>query len=181
VDSDTQITTHVPAGATTGGLSVTVPDIGTAAGGTFTVQNVLVNEVETDASGFIELYNPGSSTVDLGGAKLFFRPAGATDSSTDVQLDLITNGQTVGSHQFFVFTLPTLNTTGGGIALELNGVIVDSMGYGTATNAWVHGSAAAAPGAGASVGRGPDGQDSGNDSLDFVVSTPSLGAPNNGA
>ena len=166
-----KITATVPAGATSGVVTVTTPG-GSVSSTSFNVENlagVYINEVRTDASGFIELYNSGDTNLDLNGATLVFRPAGATDASTDVVLKTFGQGAMF-TNGFEVFNVTTLNTTGGGLALELpDGMIVDHMGYGTATNAFVRGTPIAAPAAGHSVGRSPDGEITAqDDSVDFV-------------
>jgi hypothetical protein len=73
-----------------------------------------------------------------------------------------------------------LATAGGGVALrDPSGNIVDRVGYGTATNTFVEGTTAAAPGSGHSVGRRPDGMDTAHNSSDFVsITTPTPGAAN---
>jgi hypothetical protein len=183
VDSNTQITATVPSGET-GTLSVV--NGGTAnAPSSFTIESisgVVINEVETDASdGFVELYNTNAGSRDLEGAKLVFRPAGATDASSDVVLTTIGPGSLLVANSWVSYSLATLDTSGGGIALELpNGTVVSSMGYGTATNAWVAGAAAApAPPAGDSIARSPDGASSSDDGDDFhVTTTPTAGGEN---
>jgi len=69
----------------------------------------------------------------------------------------------------------SLAATGGGVALrDANGVIVDSVGYGDAVNAFVEGHPASAPPAAAAPGnsavRLPDGDDSNDNAADFSVS-----------
>ena len=181
-NNDDQITTTVPSGATSGPIEVTTP--GGSVETAFTVEanldGVVINEVRTDSSGFIELYNSSGGTLDLTGAKLVFRPAAATDSSTDMVLTTIGAGATIASDGFYVFDIATLDITGGGLALELpNSTMVDSMGYGTATNGFVNTTAVAAPAAGHSVGLATDGVKTGNDSTDYKdFSSPTPGAPN---
>ena len=57
---------------------------------------------------------------------------------------------------------------------DANGVVVDSAGWGTAANAYVEGTVAAAPPTtpqpGASIVRRPDGHDTNDNSADFSVS-----------
>jgi hypothetical protein len=69
---------------------------------------------------------------------------------------------------------------GGGVALlDGSGNTVDSVGYGTAANAYVEGSAAPAPPSGQSIARQPNGHDGNNNASDFsVAATPSPGAAN---
>ena len=79
VSDPTDLTVTVPSGATPGTLSSTVPGA-TLTGPSFTVENdlsgLVINEVRTDASGFVELYNGTGGGVDLNGVKLVFRPGG---------------------------------------------------------------------------------------------------------
>ena len=60
---------------------------------------------------------------------------------------------------------------GGGAALrDPNGTIVDSVGWGTATNNFIEGRVAVAPPSKRSIQRLPDGADNGDNSLDFTLS-----------
>ena len=70
--------------------------------------------------------------------------------------------------------------TGGGVGIRsANGTLVDSVGYGKATNALVEGSAAAAPAAGSSIERTPDGDDTNANATDFTIAnTPTPRATN---
>ena len=68
----------------------------------------------------------------------------------------------------------SLASSAGGLALRnADGAIVDSVGYGTATNAFVEGSPAAAPpvtaAPGSSAQRSPDGYDTDNNAADFAA------------
>ena len=69
-----------------------------------------------------------------------------------------------------------LAAAGGGVALVKPGGLdrVDSVGWGTATNAFVEGAAAPAPSAaaGESIQRTPEGRDTGDNSSDFVAGRP---------
>jgi len=144
---------------------------------------------------FVELVNAGTAAADLSGYKLVYRSAAGT---SDVSLGTIPDGTTLAAGAFYLFggssyagvAAPDqsftfgLASAGGGIALrDRGGAIVDSVGYGTATNAFVEGSVAPAPSItaapGSSDGRSPDGHDTNNNAADFVVSaTPSPHAPN---
>ena len=154
--------------------------------------DVRVNEFMTGLSGaasneFVELYNSGSAAVDLSGYKLVYRSAAGT---SDTSLGTIADGTSLAAGAFYLFGgsayagppaadqsfSASLAATGGGLALrDASGAIVDSVGYGTATNAFVRGSAAPAPPNSAAPGdsdvRLPDGHESGDNSADFTVST----------
>jgi hypothetical protein len=153
---------------------------------------IKINEIQTAGTTatdeFIELYNSCATATTLTG-KLVYRSATGT---SDVTL-MTFSGQSVGAGQWFVcggsgFT-GTSNATysggsmagaGGGVAvLDSGGATVDSVGYGTATNAFVQGSAAPAPAASQSIERLPDGHDTGNNGSDFTVgASPTPGAAN---
>jgi len=87
-----------------------------------------------------------------------------------------------GAHRRIRRTLTA--ATAGGLGLrDASGTLVDSVGYGTATNAFVEGSAAPAPPAaaapGKSAGRKPDGHDTDDNAADFsVLTSPTPGASN---
>jgi hypothetical protein len=74
----------------------------------------------------------------------------------------------------------SLAGTGGGVGVrDGSGALVDSVGYGTATNALVEGTAVAAPPAGSAAARIPDGTDTNNNAADFTVTaTPTPKASN---
>jgi hypothetical protein len=183
VDSDTQITASVPEGASTGAVSVQVPDVGTATGPSFTPESlagVSINEVETGSGGFVELYNSTGATVDLTGAYLMFRPAGAANGTTDSVIVHFPSSTPIDPGGWLAVDTDSLDTSGGGIALLYPDLtIVAKMGYGTATNAWVVGAAAPAPTTGDSIARSPDGASSNDDGDDFhVTTTPTPGLAN---
>ena len=77
-----------------------------------------------------------------------------------------------------------LASAAGGVALrDASGGVIDSVGWGTATNAFVETATAAAPPIAAAPGtsgaRSPDGHDTNDNSADFAVDdTPSPGAAN---
>ena len=190
-------TCHAPAG--TGTLPVAYGADGTAAiacktgggggGGSGTVRiNEFMTGTATAASNeFVEIVNAGTAAVDLSGCKLVYRSAAGT---SDTSLDTIPSGTTLAAGAFYLFggsgyagppaadqSFGTaLAATGGGLALrDASGTIVDSVGYGTATNAFVRGTAAPAPPNSAAPGssdvRLPDGHETGDNSADFSVST----------
>ena len=70
-----------------------------------------------------------------------------------------------------------LAAAGGGVALrDGDGSVVDSVGWGTATNAFVEGTPTAAPATtaapGTSAARLPNGHDTNDNSADFGAATP---------
>jgi len=160
-----------------------------------------INELLTGTSTsgveeFVEIYNPCPHAVTLGGLKLVYRSAAGT---TDLSLvdNLGAGSATLAVGGFLVFTGPGyyasvsngtlkngLAAAGGGVALrDTTGQLVDSLGWGTATNIYARGTVADAPKdvarPGHSLARNADGVDSGNNQSDFTVtSTPTPGQPN---
>lgn len=161
---------------------------------------VRVNEFSTGTTGsatdeFVELYNAGSSPANLSGFKLVYRSAAGT---SDVALGTIPDGTTVAAGAFYLFggsgyagaktadqSFSTgMAATAGGLGLrDASGKLADSVGYGTAANAFVETRPAPAPPASAPPGsscvRLPDGADTNDNGADFTVSAaPTPGAPN---
>jgi hypothetical protein len=161
---------------------------------------IRVNEFMTGSTGaasneFVELFNAGSSAADVGGFKVAYRSAAGT---SDISLATIPAGTTIPAGGFYLLAgsgylgahtpdqtfATSLSATGGGIAVrDSTGVILDSMGYGDSTNAFVEAHATTAPPAtaapGSSSDRLPDGHDTNDNAADFSVSsTPSPGAAN---
>ncbi len=139
--------------------------------------------------------NVGGTTADLSGWKLVYRSgAGATDNS----LGTLPDGTTLAPGEYLLFegsayagSHPAdrkfsagLASAAGGVGLRsADGALVDSVGWGTATNAFVETAAAAAPPIAAAPGtsgaRNPDGHDTHDNSADFTVDdSPSPGAVN---
>jgi hypothetical protein len=155
---------------------------------------LVVNELQTGGAGgtqdeFIELYNACATPADLSGYKLVYRSATGT---TDIELLAFTS-QSVPSSGYLVvgqtnytgtaavrYTASGMAAAGGGVALlDASGNIIDSVGYGTAANAYVEGTAAPAPPSGQSIARQPNGHDGNNNGSDFsVAATPTPGAAN---
>ena len=163
---------------------------------------VRVNEFSTGTSGsatdeFVELFNAGAGSADLSGHKVVYRSGAGT---SDVTLATIPEGTILGAGAFYLlggssYAGPKpadqafsagLSATAGGVGLrDHSGTLLDSVGYGTATNAFVESHAAPAPPATAVPGssdiRLPDGADTDDNSGDFRISaTPTPGAPNAG-
>jgi hypothetical protein len=161
---------------------------------------VRVNEFSVGVEGalgdeFVEIVNVGASVADLSGWRLVYRSgAGTTDNS----LGTLPDGTTLAPGAFLLFggsayagahpadrTFSTgLASAAGGLALrDAAGAVIDSVGWGTATNAFVETAAAAAPpiapAPGTSGARFPDGHDTNDNSADFAVDdTPTPGAAN---
>lgn len=193
---------HTTAGAGTtsvayDGLGRAVLTCAAEAGGTSTVR---INEFMTGTSGvasdeFVELVNAGTSAAGVGDWKIVYRSAGGT---TDTTLATIPTGTTIPAGGFYLVggsayggaVLPDqsfftgLAATGGGLGVrDASGTLVDSVGYGNATNAFVEGTAAPLPPIVASPGQSdariPDGHDTNDNAADFsVVAFPTPRASN---
>ncbi len=162
--------------------------------------SVRVNEFSTGTTAsatdeFVELFNAGASAADLGGYKLVYRSGAGT---SDVALATIPAGTMLAPGAFYLFggsgyagakpadqafSTGLAGTAGGIGARDAAAKLVDSVGYGTATNAFVETHAATAPPSTAPPGssdiRLPDGHDTDDNSADFTVTTaPSPRAPN---
>lgn len=165
---------------------------------------VVISQIQvaggTAADEFVELHNISNAPFDLNGHRLVYRASTATTDNTDLASwttstiipaggfylvaatpgydDTVTADKTFtdgGSGRF-------AGGTGGGIALRNGavntGTIVDSVGYGNATNAFVETTATALPGANNSRARKNNGcEETDNNSNDFEGLTPS--APRN--
>ena len=162
----------------------------------------------TAADEFVELHNVGAAPFDLNGHRLVYRSAaGPADASTPAVVwtastiippggyYLIAAAPSGTPAQGYAGSVPpdttyphsgtgALAAAGGGLALRNGpantGAVVDSVAYGTATNAFVEGTVAPAPAAGTSLARAGAGcQDTDGNSADFAALTP--GAPRNSA
>ena len=190
---------------TTGTASLTYDAGGVATlkcvtGGGGSSGDIRVNELMTGSTGaasneFVELLNAGTTAVDVGGYKVAYRSAAGTSDTT---LATIPDGTTIQAGGFYLLAgsgylgshapdqtfSASLAATGGGLAVrDAAGTILDSVGYGEATNAFVEGHPAAAPPAtaapGSSADRIPDGHDTNDNAADFSVSAaPSPGTSN---
>jgi len=161
---------------------------------------VRMNEFSTGTTAsatdeFVELFNAGASAAAVGGYKLVYRSGAGT---SDISLGTIPDGTMLAPGAFYLFggsgyagaRAPDqtfsqgLAGTAGGVGLrDGGGKLLDSVGYGTATNAFVEAHAAAAPPSttvpGSSDIRFPDGTDSDDNGADFRVTVvPTPGAPN---
>lgn len=157
-----------------------------------------INEFSVGVEGalgneFVEIVNAGTATADLSGWKLVYRSAAGT---SDVSLGTLPDGTTLAAGAFLLFGgadysgshgagksfSAGLASAAGGLALKkADGTIVDSLGWGDATNAFVEGTAAAAPPIAPtpkSDARHPNGHDTNVNSADFTVGDPTPGASN---
>ena len=161
--------------------------------------SIRINEFSVGVEGalgdeFVEIVNVGTAAADLSGWKLVYRSGAGT---SDVSLGTLADGTTLAAGGFFLFggsgysgAHPAdksfsagLASTAGGVAIkDPDGNIVDSVGWGDATNAFVEGTAAAAPtiapAPGKSDARHPDGHDTNANSADFAIGDPTPGASN---
>jgi DNA/RNA endonuclease G (NUC1) len=145
---------------------------------------------------FIEIHNTSSVPVDLNGYRLVYRSAAGTNdvgplaqwtTSTIVPAAgyyLIASTSYDGSVIPNITYSPgdcacSMSANGGGLAIKnASGTVVDSVGWGTATNIFVEGTVTPAPGNNNSGSRKQNGcQDTDNNSNDFSTLTPS--APRN--
>ena len=161
--------------------------------------SIRINEFSVGVEGalgdeFVEIVNVGTAAADLSGWKLVYRSGAGT---SDVSLGTLADGTTLAAGGFFLFggsgysgAHPAdksfsagLASTAGGVAIkDPDGSIVDSVGWGDATNAFVEGTAAAAPtiapAPGKSDARHPNGHDTDANSADFAIGDPTPGASN---
>ena len=117
--------------------------------------------------------------------------------TSDVSLGTLADGTMLAPGAFFLFggsgysgAHPAdksfsagLASAAGGVAIkDADGNIVDSVGWGDATNAFVEGTTAAAPPIAAAPGksdaRRPNGHDTNVNSADFTIGDPTPGASN---
>jgi hypothetical protein len=158
---------------------------------------IRINEFSTGVDGaltdeFVEIVNAGAEAVDLSGYKLVYRSASGT---SDVTLAAIPEGTTVAPGAFMVFGgagysgtaaqsfSVSLASAGGGVGIRnATGLLLDSVGWGSATNAFVEGAAAVAPATmpapGRSDARHPDGEDTNDNAADFPEGDPTPGGAN---
>jgi hypothetical protein len=160
---------------------------------------VRINEFSVGVEGalgdeFVEIANTGTAAADLSGWKLVYRSGAGT---SDVSLGALADGTTLAPGAFFLFggsgyagAQPAdksfsagLTSAAGGVAIkDADGNIVDSVGWGDATNAFVEGATAAAPpiapAPGKSDARHPNGHDTNVNSADFTIGDPTPGISN---
>ncbi|HEX6475601.1 MAG TPA: lamin tail domain-containing protein [Candidatus Limnocylindria bacterium] len=155
------------------------------------IGHLLVSEVMTGGASasdeLIELYNPSSSALPLEGLEVIYVTAtggtitrkaswaaGALSLSAGAHL-LIANAAGAFAAIADLTYTNGLAATGGSVAIRIIGAAtaIDAVGWGTAANPWMEGSAMVAPAAGASSERLPggaagSGQDTDQNAADFV-------------
>ena len=180
VESDTEghilLTCVTPSGGNEGG--------GGGGGGSGGTPLVRINEFNTGSplsstsDEFVELVNVGTAPAELAGYRIVYRSAAGT---TDVPVAnlvgtiapgsffLLGGGAFSGSNADQRFTTGLAETSGGLALYDASGAKVDSVGWGTATNAFVEGAPTIAPSPlpGRSLSRIPDGDDTDNNAADF--------------
>jgi hypothetical protein len=160
------------------------------------MHKVKINELSTGGTGgatdeYVELYNPCSADVSLLGAKLVYRAATsggdnftfATFASQNIPAKgyfVVANGNFTGTADIKPFQGGGgMAVAGGGVALrDGQDAVIDSVGWGTAVNAYVEGTVAPAPPTSQSIARTPNGTDSNNNASDFQLATLTPGAAN---
>jgi lamin tail-like protein len=160
---------------------------------------IRINEFSVGVEGalgdeFVEIVNTGTAVADLSGWKLAYRSGAGT---SDVSLGTLADGTMLAPGAFFLFggsaysgAHPAdksfsagLASAAGGVAIkDADGNVVDSVGWGDATNAFVEGTAVAAPtiapAPGKSDARHPNGHDTNVNSTDFAIGDPTPGISN---
>jgi hypothetical protein len=155
--------------------------------------HLVVSEVMTGGASasdeFIEIYNPGPVALPLEGLEVVYVTAsGATITSRASWASgspsvppgahvLVANGAGVFAAIADMTYANGLAATGGSVAIRVQGAssAIDAVGWGTAASSWMEGDAAAPAPAGHSLerlpgGQGGSGQDSDQNSVDFVES-----------
>jgi hypothetical protein len=139
------------------------------------------------ADEFVELVNADTAAADISGWRVVYRSSSGTSDTT---LGTIPAGTSLAPGAFYVLGGAAyagaaaasesfssgLAAAGGAVGLrDPSGALVDGAGWGTAANALVEGSPAAAPPAttspGSSIVRIPDGQDTNVNATDFTVTS----------
>ena len=155
------------------------------------VSSLVVSEVQTGGSGasdeFVEIANQGAGPVDLIGLEVVYATSSGstvTRKATWTASTILAAGRrtlvanSVGSYVGLADATYTggFAATGGAIALRVvGGSVVDAVGWGDATNAFVEGTVAVAPPASSSLERRPggaagNGADSNDNGVDWFVS-----------
>ena len=161
---------------------------------TWPTSTLVLSEVQTGGASasdeFVEIANQGAGPVDLLGLEVVYATSSGstvTRKATWADSRILVAGQrtvianTAGIHAGVADGVYTggFAATGGAVALRVvGGTVIDAVGWGDATNAFVEGVAAPAPAVGSSIERlpgGPDGngEDTNDNASDwFVQSVP---------
>ena len=135
---------------------------------------------------YIEIANAGTTDVDLGGCELVYATASGVTvtrkASFGESLPLAPGGHLLVANSAGIYGTLADVTYSGGLAADggslavrrAGGEVIDAVGWGTAANQFVEGSAAPAPPSSSSIERRPGGRDgntadSNDNSSDFVV------------
>jgi len=166
-----------------GGSDGGTTDGGTTDGGSGC--HVVINEVQVAGSGgasdeFVEIFNPCSASVNMNGWKLMYRSA-SNNSVTLATLTetIVSNGYVLIGGSGYTGTATADQTENGGMAAgggavgvtDGSATLIDSVSYGTLSvaNAFTETAPAAAPPSASSIARSPNGNDTNNNSTDFVI------------
>ncbi len=150
-----------------------------------TGKSVVINELVTEGTEFVELYNPTSSEVDLTDWEIRYESGGGGAGGAGHNFS---SGDSIASHAYLVLQggswTSGMSATDGQIGLfdgSGNGARrVDAVAYGSVTGgSFREGQSAPRPPPGGSIGRSPNGTDSNNNKADFKgFDTPTPGDPN---
>jgi hypothetical protein len=155
------------------------------------VAKVVINEVQTGGSGgntdeWVELYNACPNVVNLAGSKLAYRSAtnstpNDTNTLTPLNLTIAAGGYLLIANSGYTgsatpdikpFAAGGLADTGGAVGLRDSvGTLIDSMGWGTASNPFVETATCLNGAHGQSMARTPNGTDTNNNMNDFKIAT----------
>ena len=182
-------------GSSSGTSSGTSGDGGGSSSGTSgCTGRIVINEVQTGGASnaddeFIELFNPNSCEVAIGGWTLEYKAKSGNSGGQRVAFSANTKiaagGFLVAGTAQFSGTKQT--TMAAGMASDGASVAlvddaqkqIDGVGWGVATAGYTEGTVATAPGGGDSLARKQDGVDTNDNKADFqVATTPTPGKPN---
>lgn len=151
---------------------------------------VVINEMMVNGTGeFIELYNPNTCAVPVGGWKIAYRSNGNVAGGATYTFG---TGESLAAKAFFVIATSDfagkkdatfnggLGNSGGQVGLldDSTGT-VDAVGYAPGTSGiYTEGTPAPLPPASSSIARKSDGVDTDDNNSDFETSSPTPGAPN---
>ncbi len=180
-------------------LGITGQIVATVSDCKVTINEVQVAGARGASDEWFELYNSCPFPLNLNNALIKYRSAAG---STDVDMVVFDAASSIAANGYLLYvgtaypagsprdgTLTGgLAGAGGGLGLvysrEYTGgastLIVDSVGYGTATNIYIEGTAALAPASGSSIRRLPDGTDTNNNRADFATTTTPTPRASNG-